>query len=321
MPIIANSTYKKTPRLQFTGNLQTLIPGIFRKVEAVNYQRERLELPDGDFLDLDWLPQQNRRLVILTHGLEGNTSRHYIKGAAKLFAQHQWDVLAWNCRSCSGEMNRLLRMYHHGEIEDIDLVIQHALQKYDYDEIALVGYSMGGSITLKYLGVHGDKLHQKIKKAAVFSVPCDLIESIRILEAPKNWIYRNRFKRMLSAKMKIKAEQFPDIIDFTKIKQVKKWEDFDSIFSAPVNGFNSTQEFYHQASSINYLQGIRIPILLVNAKNDPILTPLCSPTKIAKQHDFLFLETPEIGGHVGFCIPGDEFAWSEYRALEFIENS
>ena len=240
---------------------------------------------------------------------------------AKIFAQNNWDVLAWNCRSCSGEMNRLLRLYHHGEIGDIGLVIQHALQKNNYQEIALVGFSMGGSIILKYLGVHGNKLPKAIKAATVFSVPCDLAESVRILEVPKNWFYKDRFKRMLLPKIKHKCEQFPEVLDFSLMKKVKKWEDFDNFFSAPLNGFKSSKEFYHQASSVNFMAGITIPTLIVNALNDPILTPLCSPHEIAAKHSFIFLENPKLGGHVGFCISKDEFAWSEYRALEFIESS
>jgi predicted alpha/beta-fold hydrolase len=106
MPIIRNSSYKKAPFFQFNGHLQTIIPGIFRKVKNVNYQRERLELEDQDFLDLDWINNESQSLVLLSHGLEGNSDRQYIKGAAKLFSRNGWDVLAWNCRSCSGEMNR-----------------------------------------------------------------------------------------------------------------------------------------------------------------------------------------------------------------------
>ena len=125
MPIIKNSTYPNPPFYQFNGHLQTIIPGIFRKVKGVNYDRERLELSDGDFLDLDWIRKGNKNIVLLSHGLEGDSDRQYILGAAKYFSQNGWDVLAWNCRSCSGEMNRNPRLYHHGDIEDIGTVVNH----------------------------------------------------------------------------------------------------------------------------------------------------------------------------------------------------
>ena len=116
MPVIPHSSYPGPPAYLRNGHLQTVVPSVFRKVKGVDYERERLELPDGDFLDLDWLDSRSKRLLIVTHGLEGDSHRHYVKGTAKLFSAAGWDVLAWNCRSCSGEMNRAFRLYNHGEM-------------------------------------------------------------------------------------------------------------------------------------------------------------------------------------------------------------
>lgn len=157
MPII-HSPYPGPPAYQYNGHLQTIIPSLTRKVTGIPYERERLVLTDGDFVDLDWIKAGKSRLVVLTHGLEGDSNRQYIRGTAKLFAQHNYDVLAWNCRSCSGEMNQAFRLYNHGEIGDLGEVIDHALRTIGYQEVVLVGYSMGGNITLKYLGVHGNRL-------------------------------------------------------------------------------------------------------------------------------------------------------------------
>ncbi|MDZ4681050.1 MAG: alpha/beta hydrolase, partial [Saprospiraceae bacterium] len=121
MPVLHHSTYPGPPFLQFNGHLETMAP-MLRRVE-VAYERERLELSDGDFVDLDWVDRGSRKLVLLTHGLEGGSDRPYMKGMARYFADCGWDALAWNCRSCSGEMNRLLHLYHHGEIGDISEVI------------------------------------------------------------------------------------------------------------------------------------------------------------------------------------------------------
>ena len=254
MPLIKESTYKRAPRYQFNGHLQTV-------------------LPDGDFVDLDWVDNRSRNLVLLSHGLEGNSERHYMMGMANRFSEEGWDVLAWNCRSCSGEMNRKFRLYNHGEIGDIGEVIGHALQTKDYEKVLLVGFSMGGSILMKYLGVHGNK-----------------------------------------------AADFPGRLDISKLDEVGHWRDFDEHYSAPLGGYEDAADFYRQASAKNFMGGTDRPILLVNAGNDPILPPACSPAELCKDHPKLFLERPESGGHVGFTLPGKPYAWSEYRAIQFLQD-
>ncbi len=320
MPLIKNSTYTKPPFYLFNGHLETIVPSVWRKVEGVQYERERLELADGDFVDLDWVKKGNERLMILTHGLEGNSDRHYIKGMVKLLQSNNWDALAWNCRSCSGEMNRKLRMYHHGDIADIGEVIQHTIATANYKEISLIGFSMGGNIVLKYLGVNGQKVPKQIKNGVAISAPCDLSSSADKLDRPSSYFYKQKFYSRLAAKMELKAQQFPGVIDMSQLKNVKRWRDFDDFFSAPVNGFKDAQDFYNQASSLNYLDGIQRPTLLINAYNDPILTPTCFPTAIAQHHSYLFLEAPTKGGHVSFLEPNQDFTWMERRALEFVEN-
>ncbi len=316
MPLVPQSSYLHIPPLQWNGHLQTIIPALTRKVK-VPYERERLELSDGDFVDLDWLDKGSRRLVLLSHGLEGNSRRSYIQGTARFFAAQGWDALAWNCRSCSGEMNRKLRLYNHGEIGDLGEVIRHALRTKDYECIVLVGFSMGGSITLKYLGVQGKELPAPVAKGIAFSTPCDLESSIRTLELPKNRFYKNRFFNKLRKKIELKARQFPGAIDLRGFSRIKSWRDFDELFSAPLNGFRNAKDFYRQASCVNFIAGIRVPALLVNALNDPILSPECSPVALAQNHPKLFLETPAKGGHVGFTLHRHDHSWMEYRAWEF----
>lgn len=317
MPIIKTSSYKKPPFYQFNGHLQTIIPGIFRKVKNVNYQRERLELPDQDFLDLDWILNNSKNLVLLSHGLEGSSDRQYIQGAAKLFSKNNWDVLAWNCRSCSGEMNRTSRLYHHGDIEDIGTVIDHALTKKEYENVVMIGFSMGGAMSLNYLGKNGKSIPSQIKAAVAFSTPCDLREGAEILNLKSNAVYRKRFLRNLKKKILIKEQEFPGLVDLKKLEEIKEWRDFDEHFSAPLNNYKDADDFYFNSSAKNFMENIQIPTLLVNAHNDPILTPGCSPISIAKTHTNIFIENPEKGGHCGFMLPNEEFAWSENRALEF----
>ncbi len=319
MPLVP-SGYHHAPFYLRTGHWETIFPAIVRRVRGVNYERERLALADGDFLDLDWLKNNNEKLVILVHGLEGNTDRHYMKGMAKYLSKNQHDVLAMNCRSCSEEMNRHLRLYNHGETGDLGEVIDHAVQKFSYQAIYLVGFSMGGSIILNYLGQRGSTVPRLLKAAATFSVPTDLHGSVGILDEPKLSFYRKRFHRMLTDKIKKKALQFPDQIDITGIESFEKWSDFDDRYSAPINGYKDANDFYTQGSANNFISGISIPTLLVNSLNDPILTPFCFPRTLAEDNPNFHLEITERGGHVGFSWPGRKFAWSEWRALDFFSG-
>ncbi|MCG8330202.1 MAG: alpha/beta fold hydrolase [Chitinophagales bacterium] len=319
MPLIEHSAYAGPPAYQFNGHLQTILPAILRKVETT-YERERICLSDGDFLDLDWLCSNNDQLAILTHGLEGNTDRHYMKGMANYLFDHTWDVLGWNCRTCSGEMNTQLRMYNHGDIDDIGEVIQHALNRKDYSRVVLIGFSMGGSILMKYLGVNGKEVPKPVKAGIAFSSPCDLAASVAALEIPGNLFYKKRFLRSLRPKIEAKAAQFPGIIDASNLDRVEKWKDFDNFFSAPINGYKNADDFYEQASAKNFMEGTNRPILLVNAINDPILPPACSPVELCEKHPLIFLEMPQRGGHVGFAEKRGGGTWSEKRTLEFLEQ-
>ncbi|MEO6038771.1 MAG: alpha/beta fold hydrolase, partial [Saprospiraceae bacterium] len=220
-----------------------------------------------------------------------------------------------------GEMNRAFRMYHHGDTEDIHTVVQHALHTDKYDSLALIGFSMGGNITMKYLGVQGENAPAQIRAAVAFSSPCDIAAGADVLDRWDNTLYKVRFMRALTQKIQLKNEHFPGKINLAKLKEVRRWRDFDEWFSAPLCGFQSAAEFHHQASAKNFVAGIRVPTLLISALNDPILTPDCFPVDIAREHPFFHLEMPQGGGHCGFQVRGEkEVTWSERRALEFVES-
>ena len=315
MPLI-NSSYSNPPFYLFNSHLETVVPSMFRKVEG-EYERERLELTDGDFLDLDWMSGQREKLVIISHGLEGSSERHYVKGVAHYFYQRGWDALGWNCRGCSGEMNRLPRFYHHGATEDIAAVIDHAIQK-KYSHIVLVGFSMGGSMSLKYLGERKDQLPSEIKAAVTFSVPCDLGSSARELDKPNKKFYLNRFLKKLEKKIRAKSLKFPQLISSEGFENIKTFRDFDNRYTAPLHGFADADDFYTKASSGSFISSIQIPTLIVNAINDPFLSEACYPFDIAKTSAHVHLETPARGGHVGFTLAGMTESWMEVRAFEFI---
>lgn len=318
MPLIKDSEFDKNPYFIKHGHLETILPSLFREIEGINYKRERIDTPDDDFLDLDWLKNGNNKLLILSHGLEGSSDRHYVKSCAKYFHERGWDILAWNFRTCSGEMNRQLRMYHHGVTDDLESVILHALQTNSYEHTALCGFSMGGSTTLKYLGEQGSKAIDQISAAAVFSVPCNLWNSAEQLVKWDNAFYKNRFLRKMKKKIIEKAVLHPDKIDITDIEKIKHFDEFDRRYTAPIHGFKDAQDFYVSSSSDQFYHNIKVPALIANALNDPMLGDKCYPTTLAQENENLFLETPKYGGHVGFSINGKAHSWMDERAFEFI---
>ncbi|WP_047417192.1 YheT family hydrolase [Cellulophaga sp. Hel_I_12] len=316
MPLIA-SKYKP-PLLFKNGHLSTIYAGVFRKVDALVQKRERITLPDSDFLDLDWsfgnLP--SKKVTIILHGLEGNAQRPYIAGSAKQFNLHNIDVCAVNFRGCSGEANRLFRSYHSGATEDLEAVIQHILKTKDYQEIYLHGFSLGGNLALKYLGER-QILHPAIKGAVAVSVPCDLHDSLQQLLLPKNALYAHRFKKRLLEKLHIKQELFPDKISITDISKIKNLKDFDDVYTSRAHGFKNALDYYTKASCLPFLKNISIPTLIINSKNDSFLGKECYPYKEAAENDHLFLEIPKYGGHVGF-FGKDNTSYTEKRAVNFL---
>lgn len=304
----------EAPSLFFNAHIETIWPALFRKIQLSPYQRERLTTPDDDFLDLDWLKQGSNKLVIISHGLEGNSERAYIKGMAKQFFTHDYDVLAWNYRGCSGEMNRQKRFYHSGATDDLQSVINHASGK--YDSVYLIGFSLGGNLTLKYLGE--GKVNPLVKKAVVFSVPLELHTSCLEILKPSNWMYHHRFLKSLKAKVVAKASQRTDL-DIRPLNQIKTLIEFDDHFTAPIHGFENAIDYYKKCSSLYFLSGIHTPTLIVNAKNDPFLSHDCYPE--LPEASSVKLETPARGGHVGFAQFGQNgLYWSELRAFDFINH-
>ncbi|OOG73639.1 YheT family hydrolase [Algoriphagus sp. A40] len=317
MPILL-STYQKPPAYLFNGHLETIVPSLFRKIEGVEYFREKITTPDGDFLNLDWSKIGGEKLLVISHGLEGDSRRHYAMGLAKLFNQNGIDVLAWNNRSCGGEMNMKPILYHHGSSYDLETVIQHVVNQFHYKEIFLAGISMGGAQTLKYLGEKGSNLAGQITKAAVYSTPCNLASSAATLKSPSNLFYKNRFLGKLKKKMGAKAVQFPDMVDLDLLRKVKDFDAFDTKFTARIHGFKDAADFYKSVSADNWMQDIAIPTLIINALNDPLLGPECYPTKLAESKSEIFLEMPKRGGHTGFVVKNLEFTWAEFRFLNFL---
>jgi hypothetical protein len=310
------------------GHLQTLYGTLFRQLDFSYARRERIDTPDGDFLDLDWAPAQTAargapapRVAVLSHGLEGSADGQFVRGMARALTRRGWDVCAWNLRGCSGEPNRRPATYHSGKTEDLARVVDHVLAQ-GYEAAALVGFSLGGNLTLKYLGERGPDLPAPVRGAVTFSVPVDLKASSHQIGRPTNWHYTQYFLRSLRSKIQQKAQAHPDTVETTPLQDVRTLRDFDDAYTAPLNGFGTADRYYREASSRPVLPDIAVPTLLVNAANDPFLAEACYPTDLAADHSHLTLEVPAQGGHVGFVAfndPGEY--WSERRAASFLATA
>ncbi|CAN5227962.1 alpha/beta fold hydrolase [soil metagenome] len=303
------------PAFLFNRHLETIFPSLLRKVKIQQPVRERITTPDDDFLDLDWYKKGARQCVIISHGLEGNSTRSYVTGMVKIFLSASYDVVAWNYRGCSGEINRQLRFYHSGATDDLGTVVDHVSK--DYDEIFLIGFSLGGNLTLKYLGE--PNVNSKVRKAVTISAPIDLYSSCLEICKPHNWIYNRRFLKSLSTKVKNKSAVRKDL-DVRLLNNIKTLKEFDDVYTGPIHGYRDAIEYYTDCSAIHYLKNITIPALLMNAVNDPFLSKSCYPEGVNPK--YLSTDYPGRGGHVGFTLFDQKgLYWSEINALSFIESA
>ena len=331
---------------------QTIWPSLFRRVKQPRFTPFRLETHDDDFIDLDLIQaQQDKRsergLVVLSHGLEGSSRRHYMLGMAQAMLSLGLDVYSRNFRHCSGQPNRRPYMYHSGETSDLHRSVEYAVEQ-GYKSIVLIGFSMGGNQVLKYLGqgAQGASGRQnqpnqqlgasgasspvnpspsplvpkEVRAAVCFSVPCNLHDSSMRLANPSNRIYMEYFMRSLRRKIREKALLYPESLDITGLDRIKTFKTFDDRYTAPLHGFESAEDYWDKASCLPFLESIQVPSMLVNAANDPFLTPSCFPVEVARYHANLFLKIPKCGGHVGFVPNAGSRYWSESTAVKFLRS-
>jgi hypothetical protein len=319
-PLINESSYSPPPLLK-NPHLQTILPSLFRKVRGVVYQRSRLNTPDNDFIDIDYCGLDRGRLAILLHGLEGNSQRAYMLGMVKALNRSGWDALAINFRGCGGEPNKLARFYHSGDTEDLKLALDHAQKTGLREKVALIGFSLGGNVVLKYLGESGAEAHPLVHRAVAISTPCDLESSSQRLASKANKIYMKRFLRMLEEKVKQKAEIKPGEIDYVDYGKIKTFQEFDDRYTAPLHGFKNAKDYWRRSSSRQFLGRVKVPTLLINARDDPFLSDECFPESEARDSRYFYLETPAHGGHVGFITFGKQGQyWHETRTVRFLNE-
>ncbi|HIU18053.1 MAG TPA: alpha/beta fold hydrolase [Candidatus Avidesulfovibrio excrementigallinarum] len=325
MPVIDNSTYVPPPMLR-SGHALTIWASCRRKLPydwQPWFSTVRLRTPDGDFFDVDCLPARPDRrsdsAVILSHGLEGNSRRPYVRGMAEAFRAMGWDALARNFRGCSGEPNLTPGMYHGGQTCDLHQTVLYA-QSLGYRTLALVGFSMGGNQTLKYVGEDPDRVPSSVCAAVGVSTPCDLEASAEMLARPSRLPYMAYFLKTLRAKIREKHRRFPDLVDSSPLWRVFSFEVFDNLYTAPLHGFRNAHDYWRRASSLPVLAGARLPVLILNALDDPFLAPRCFPVELAQRSSLLTLEMPRHGGHVGFVSANPARYWSETRTVRFVAD-
>jgi hypothetical protein len=291
--------------------------------DICSYTRKRITTWDADFIDLDFSFVGSKTLVLLIHGLEGSSKSRYIASTSNHLNNKGLDTVCFNLRSCSGEDNLLLSTYHSGKTEDVAFVIAHLLENYNYDNIVLVGFSLGGNLTLKYLGEYQEKLSSKIKGGVAISVPVDITSAEQEMDKIKNKLYVEIFFKTLKNKILEKAHKFPEYpLNKDKLFKATKFKHLEKLYTVPVFGFESPEDYWKKASSKPYLLKIDRPTLLVNAKDDTFLSSACYPTKAALQSKNFYLEITDYGGHCGFIqsFKTQENTWLEKRISSFISE-
>jgi predicted alpha/beta-fold hydrolase len=312
----------RPPRWLPGGHLQTIFPYFFRKAPRPVYRRERIETPDGDFVDLDWLDgRSSAPLVVLFHGLEGSSSSHYARALMHAGHLHGWNGVVAHWRGCSGEPNRLPRAYHSGDHAEAGWLLEAIAGRARPPAMFAVGVSLGGSALLNWLGRAGDDASSLLGAAAAVSAPLSLRVGGESIARGFNKVYTWNFLRTMRRKAYAKARQFPGLIDIARVRRCRTLWDFDDAVTAPLHGFAGADDYWDRGSSLGWLHGIRVPTLILNAKNDPFLPfdELPGPLVVSAA---VHIELTEQGGHVGFLqgpLPGDPL-WLPGQLLHYFEQ-
>ncbi len=310
------------PAFLRNGHAMTIFAALFRRrftlppAEIRTFQTE----PDTAIVThCHWQPDhRNRRTVILVHGLEGAADRHYMLGTAAKAWRAGLNVVRMNVRNCGGTEHLTPTLYHSGLTSDLRFLVLALVAQEQLSDLCLIGFSMGGNQALKLAGEWGSDAPPQLKGICAVSPPIDLeLCSIAIREA-RNFIYDRRFLKSLKARMQVKNQHFPGLVDLEQLTRVRKLWDFDEVVTAPHFGFRDARDYYRQASSGPYLSKINVPTLMIHAQDDPFIpfTPLAQ----LPEHEFVTLLAPKFGGHVGFWqarqFGGDHY-WAEQTAVDF----
>jgi hypothetical protein len=303
------------------GHLQTIAAAL-APAPRIRWRRERWQAPDGDFVDLDWAEPAARSagpLVALFHGLEGSSASHYARSLAAQAMARGWRCVVPHFRGCSGELNRLPRAYHSGDSAEIGWILARlGAERAPGGDLHAVGVSLGGNALLKYLGEQGE--NARAARAVAVSAPLDLAAAGRALDRGlSRQIYTRMFLKTLKRKSFAKLARHPGLFDAARLARARTFWEFDDTVTAPLHGFLGADDYWARASSGPWLARIRIPVLVLNARNDPFLpAPALERIRGRDIPANVTLEFPQAGGHAGF--PGRR-QWLARRALEFLASA
>ncbi len=297
---------------------QTVFAALCRRRIQVPLVRERLELPDGDFIDLDWTEGPSDSIVVLLHGLEGSARSPYATGLLRAFGARGWRAVLMYFRGCSGCLNRLPRAYHSGETGDLTYLLGMLRGRYPEARITAVGFSLGGNVLLKYLGERGTEAG--LRAAVAVAVPFVLSDAADRLERGFSRVYQWWLLRSLRAKVREKHRGGLGTIGSERLDHLRTFWAFDDAVTAPLHGFTGADDYYTRSSSRQFLGGIAVPTLILHSADDPFMTPLAIPQP-AELSATTRLELSERGGHGAFVagpFPGLHHYWLERRIPEFL---
>jgi len=291
-------------------HLQTIWSSQYRKIIKPDTSHQRIELVDGDFIDLEWLEPQNSTtnspILLLLHGLEGSIDSTYIQGLLKVNETGPWKTVVMHFRGCGREANRLPRGYHSGETDDLHEVLKVIKLKHPLSKIMVAGFSLGGNVLLKYLGEKKDQLI--IDYAAAISVPFLLDQASKRLDYGLSRLYRNRLLKELKSKFLRNFDGYSEKLKLTKqdLSELNTFYDFDDKVTAPLHDFSGADDYYQRCSSRQFLINIEIPTLILHAADDPFMSKEIIPPE-QELSDSVTLEISARGGHVGFV--SGSFPW------------
>ena len=296
-------------------HVQTLWPSLLRRPIHLNLKRERIKLPDGDFIDLDWGSNHSGPLAILFHGLEGSGKSNYIRGMMRSLTQHGWQTVVMHFRGCSEEPNRLARAYHSGDTGDIAYIVELLRTRMPETPLSAIGYSLGGNALLKWLGETG--INNMLDAAVAVSVPFNLDNAAHTLRRSAFGLYQNHLLKNLKQTVLAKREILSAHIDINRALQSSNFHEFDDRVTAKLHGFNGVDDYYAQSSSYQYIPAIRTPTLIIHAEDDPFLEKTAIPT-MHQIPDSVTLQLSKHGGHVGFI--DRQGYWLETRIPQFLKS-
>ncbi len=294
---------------------------VVRRPPRIACRRERWELPDGDFLDVDRLDgaRPDAPVVVVLHGLEGSSRAAYVRGLLAEARAAGFAGCGLNFRGCSGELNRLPRFYHSGDTGDLAFAVDRLVAERPGRPVVLAGFSLGGNVAAKYLGERGADLPAEVLGGAIVSVPFDLAACARALDAPSPAarLYRGLFLRSLRRKAVAKAALHPGALDSAAAASARTFADFDGCVTAPLHGFSSAADYWYRSSSGPLLGRIRRPLLAIAAADDPFVPEATLPRAAARENPLVTLEVTPRGGHLAFVEgpPWSARRWAELRAV------